>query len=80
MAWLGTHGRNERGTWCQLTKPLTTQVVVVVVKKDIDDEKCIIFYFGAGTRQNIVLDYVVIEPSSLHEKKVTYGSPQYRYN
>lgn len=33
MAWMGTHGRNKRGTWCQLTKPLTTQVVVVVVKK-----------------------------------------------
>ena len=33
MAWMGTHGRNKRGSWRQLTKPLTTQVVVVVVIK-----------------------------------------------
>jgi hypothetical protein len=33
---MGTHGRNKRGTWDQLTKPLKTQMVVV---KNIDDEK-----------------------------------------
>src|SRR5882757_7723443 len=32
MAWMGSHSRNERGTWCQFTKPLKTQVVVVVKK------------------------------------------------
>lgn len=37
MAWMGTHGRNKRGTWCQLlTKPLKTQMVVM---KTLDDEK-----------------------------------------
>jgi len=36
MAWMGTHGRNKRGTWYQLTKPLKTQMVVV---KKTDDEK-----------------------------------------
>ena len=30
MAWMGTHGRNKRGTWYQLTKPLKTQMVVVM--------------------------------------------------
>jgi hypothetical protein len=30
MAWMGTRGRNKRGTWCQLTKPLKTQMVVVM--------------------------------------------------
>ncbi len=28
MAWMGSHGRNKRGTWYPLTKRLTTQMVV----------------------------------------------------
>ena len=33
---MGTHGRNKRGTWCQLTKSLKAQMVV---KETLDDEK-----------------------------------------
>jgi hypothetical protein len=43
MAWMGTHGRNKRGTWCRLTKPLKTQMVV---EKTLDDKKDLYISFA----------------------------------